>query len=317
MSKCQDDLWTLILVALSWLSFETKSKPTSWIDFDMDHLLLSHDNIEHCCTRSEFTNRQGQINKHQLDTIKNMNYLPVLPATNTANYRLEIQTTILGVKMRTNYFHDFAMAMMQKMLGDIEDCNTYVDDMIVFVKRLNTCKEKERWQVGSNACHACPTNTEQNSVWNNNFWQYILGNYANEKEFRAEDVLPFAFPYDIGGPKMMWRVKVSVKECIKRYMRTEMPQLMRKEDTLVLQHIFGRQVSYSSEVTQCHRKKVWTGICKWLWIPIWWYISGKAINMFVSTSMAEMAEYYHTDTVHPNGQSIVVVDGADGLISWC
>ena len=96
-------------------------------------------------------NEQTSIGHH-----KNMNYLPALPAANTANYRLEIQTTILGVKMGTNYFHDFAMAMMEKMLSDIEDSNTYVDDMIVFEKRLNTCKEKTF--ANYEYCLACKPN---------------------------------------------------------------------------------------------------------------------------------------------------------------
>ena len=32
------------------------------------------------------------------------------------------------------------------------------------------------------------------------------GNYVNEREIRVEDILPFAFPYGIGGPKMNRRV---------------------------------------------------------------------------------------------------------------
>ena len=32
------------------------------------------------------------------------------------------------------------------------------------------------------------------------------GNYVNEREIREEEILPFAFPYGIGGPKMNRRV---------------------------------------------------------------------------------------------------------------
>ena len=72
------------------------------------------------------------------------------------------------------------------------------------------------------------------------------GNYANEREIGVEDILPFVFPYGIGGPKMNRRVRVSLKECIKRYSQTAMPQLMREEVKLVLYHVLGKQVLYNS-----------------------------------------------------------------------
>ena len=77
------------------------------------------------------------------------------------------------------------------------------------------------------------------------------GNFANERELRVEDVLPFAFPFGIGGPKMKRRAKVSTEACIQRYFRTAMPQLMRGDVIMVLNHIFGRQVSYRSGVMTC------------------------------------------------------------------
>jgi hypothetical protein len=37
------------------------------------------------------------------------------------------------------------------------------------------------------------------------------GTYANNVEMQLENVLPFAFPFGIGGPKMNRRVKVSLE----------------------------------------------------------------------------------------------------------
>jgi hypothetical protein len=77
------------------------------------------------------------------------------------------------------------------------------------------------------------------------------GNYANARELRVEDVLSFAFPFGIGGPKMKRRANVSTVACIQRYFCTAMPQLMRSDAVRVLNHIFGRQLSYTSGVMTC------------------------------------------------------------------
>jgi hypothetical protein len=42
----------------------------------------------------------------------------------------------------------------------------------------------------------------------------------------VEDVLPFAFPFGIGGPKMKQRLKVSPQKCIEHYMRLSLVQFM-------------------------------------------------------------------------------------------
>jgi hypothetical protein len=41
--------------------------------------------------------------------------------------------------------------------------------------------------------------------------------YANNVEICVENMLPFAFPFGIGGPKMKRKVKVSLKLCIQLY----------------------------------------------------------------------------------------------------
>ena len=45
------------------------------------------------------------------------------------------------------------------------------------------------------------------------------GTYANYADMKIENILPFAFPFGIGGPKMERRVKVSLELCIQLYMR--------------------------------------------------------------------------------------------------
>ena len=43
------------------------------------------------------------------------------------------------------------------------------------------------------------------------------GTYANNVEMNVENILPFAFPFGIGGPKMKRKVNVSLKLCIQLY----------------------------------------------------------------------------------------------------
>jgi hypothetical protein len=40
------------------------------------------------------------------------------------------------------------------------------------------------------------------------------GTYVNNVEMKVENILPFAFPLSIGGPKVNRRVKVSLELCI-------------------------------------------------------------------------------------------------------
>jgi hypothetical protein len=43
------------------------------------------------------------------------------------------------------------------------------------------------------------------------------GTYANVTDVPIENILPFAFPFGIGGPKMNQRVKISLELCIQLY----------------------------------------------------------------------------------------------------
>ena len=45
------------------------------------------------------------------------------------------------------------------------------------------------------------------------------GTYAKLREMNVKDILPFSFPFGIGGPKMRQKVKVSKELCIQLYIR--------------------------------------------------------------------------------------------------
>ncbi len=74
------------------------------------------------------------------------------------------------------------------------------------------------------------------------------GNYANMREIRIEDILPFLFPYGIGGPKMKRRTCVSMEACFYKYNRVALEAFLRGDAVLVLNHMFGRWLSYQSGV---------------------------------------------------------------------
>ena len=77
------------------------------------------------------------------------------------------------------------------------------------------------------------------------------GTYANNDEMKVENILPFAFPVGIGGPKMKQRVKVSLELCIQMYMQLLLQQFMEGPIILVMNHIYNRQISYKSGVMTC------------------------------------------------------------------
>ena len=79
----------------------------------------------------------------------------------------------------------------------------------------------------------------------------IGGDYANMKELKVEDVLPFAFLFGLGGPSCSKRTQISKEACFQRYFRLAMPQFMREDAILVLGHIYGRILTYRSGVMIC------------------------------------------------------------------
>ena len=77
------------------------------------------------------------------------------------------------------------------------------------------------------------------------------GSFANSREMNVEDVLPFAFPFGIGGPKMKRKLKVSPQKCIQHYMRLSLVQFMDSSTILVLNHLLNRILSYITGVMTC------------------------------------------------------------------
>ena len=67
----------------------------------------------------------------------------------------------------------------------------------------------------------------------------------------VENILPFALPFGIGGPKMKQRVQVSLELCIQVYMRLSLCQFMEGPTILVMNHIYNRQMSFKSGVMTC------------------------------------------------------------------
>jgi hypothetical protein len=77
------------------------------------------------------------------------------------------------------------------------------------------------------------------------------GTHANNVEMNVENILPFAFPFGIGGPKMKRGVKVSIEVCIQVYMQLLLRHFMEGPIILVMNHIYKRQMSYKSRVMTC------------------------------------------------------------------
>ncbi len=66
------------------------------------------------------------------------------------------------------------------------------------------------------------------------------GTYAKIRELKVEDILPFTFPYGVGGPNMKRRTHVSKEACFHKYTRVALRPFLRGDTILVLNHMFGR-----------------------------------------------------------------------------
>ncbi len=64
------------------------------------------------------------------------------------------------------------------------------------------------------------------------------GNFGKEHELPIEAVLPFVFPYGLGGPKQKRATPISWKSCIQCYFRLAMRQFMTAVVVLVLHRYF-------------------------------------------------------------------------------
>lgn len=72
------------------------------------------------------------------------------------------------------------------------------------------------------------------------------GNYKKSTELLVKDLLTFAFPYGLGGPKSKRPTSVSFESCIQRYTRLASKEFLRGDTILVLHHMYGRQLSFKS-----------------------------------------------------------------------
>jgi len=77
------------------------------------------------------------------------------------------------------------------------------------------------------------------------------GNYADLRELRLEDVCPLQFPFGQGGPKVRRRTNISLETCCQHYCKLSLPQFMRGDFLLILNHIHNRQRSYRTAVVTC------------------------------------------------------------------
>ncbi|MEY3178592.1 MAG: hypothetical protein RJB42_833 [Bacteroidota bacterium] len=80
------------------------------------------------------------------------------------------------------------------------------------------------------------------------------GNRTSPHEADLEDILPLTFPFGTGGPRTKRRTKVSLEDCISRYMMTAMPQFMRSDVIFILQHIYSRRLSYKTGLIKLKNK---------------------------------------------------------------
>ena len=80
------------------------------------------------------------------------------------------------------------------------------------------------------------------------------GNFAKEHELPIEAVLPFAFPYGTGGPKLKRPTSISFKTCIQQYFCLAMPQFMTVDVVLVLHQSFSQQLSYETGIMTCRNQ---------------------------------------------------------------
>ncbi len=77
------------------------------------------------------------------------------------------------------------------------------------------------------------------------------GTYAKNADMKIENILPFAFPFGIGGPEMEQRVKIPLELCIQVYMHLSLGQFMEGPTILVINHIYNRQMTYKTGVMIC------------------------------------------------------------------
>ena len=128
---------------------------------------------------------------------------------------------------------------------DIEE--TYTGGTYYFTSAQDPTKDKSVYEDRSKFARAILTQTAPTLL-------AIGGSYANMKEIRVEDVLPFAFPRGRGGPKCRRRTPLSAEGVFQRYFRLSMKQFMRGDVILVLGHMYNRILSYRTGIIACRSR---------------------------------------------------------------
>ena len=77
------------------------------------------------------------------------------------------------------------------------------------------------------------------------------GEYKSGRGLLLEDVLPTAFPFGLGGPRMPRRTATSLEKCLAHYGRLSLDQFMRGDFCLIANHMLDRQLSYTSGKVKC------------------------------------------------------------------
>jgi hypothetical protein len=117
------------------------------------------------------------------------------------------------------------------------------------------------------------------------------GTYANIIDVPIANILPFAFPFGIGEPKMKQRVQVSLQLCIQLYRRISLTQFMKGPTILVMNHIYNRQMSYISGVMTCRST-----------------VNGVSLGEKLSKSTVEdleLVQENNTDNLHKNTKGLL------------
>jgi len=77
------------------------------------------------------------------------------------------------------------------------------------------------------------------------------GNYSDLRELLLENIAPMQFPFGQGGPKSDRRTHISPGECYRHYCKLSLPQFMRGDFILILNHMYNRQRSFQTASIRC------------------------------------------------------------------
>src|SRR6056300_2106884 len=77
------------------------------------------------------------------------------------------------------------------------------------------------------------------------------GNYTDLRELLLENIAPMQFPFGQGGPKSDRRTHISPEACYQHYCKLSLPQFMKGDFLLILNHMYNRQRSFQTASIRC------------------------------------------------------------------